>query len=220
MFPRVEQLTRCLVDKPATQRDQSSHREFKGLFAQILLRYLETSAPEGSVERVLQLTGETWSVTELTTVSGPIPATSATVLALARRSWSETGNVRTRTACSMRRVATSFMFPSSSQMLAIGPNRLARVIGKFRNFENSALHTDGKGTKLNGSRVFDGHGVAAEGSSRPPRCDMSLVDSDAHHGGPCATRPSMRTVGAALYKAKTVGRDHCVVSPSDRAQSL
>ena len=122
-------------------------------------------------------------------------------------------------ACSMRRVTTSVMIPSSSQCVAIGFYGRARVIGKFRNFENSALQTDGKGTKLNGSRVVDGHGVAGEGSTRPPRCDMSLVDSDAHHGGPCATRPAMRTVGAALYEAKTGGRDHCVVSPSDRAQS-
>ena len=57
------------MDKPAAQRNQFANREFNGLFAQILLRYLETSAPEGSVERVLQLAGETRSVTELVDAS-------------------------------------------------------------------------------------------------------------------------------------------------------
>jgi len=57
------------MDKPAAQPNQFANREFNGLFAQILLRYLETSAPEGSVERVLQLAGETRSVTELVDAS-------------------------------------------------------------------------------------------------------------------------------------------------------
>ena len=57
------------MDKPAAQPNQFANRDFNGLFAQILLRYLETSAPEGSVERVLQLAGETRSVTELVDAS-------------------------------------------------------------------------------------------------------------------------------------------------------
>ena len=57
------------MDKPAAQPNQFANREFNGLFAQILLRYLETSAPEGSVERVLRLADETRSVTELVDAS-------------------------------------------------------------------------------------------------------------------------------------------------------
>ena len=49
------------MDKPA-RREPPSPRDFNGLFAQTLLRYLELCAPEGSVERVLQLAGEARSV--------------------------------------------------------------------------------------------------------------------------------------------------------------
>ena len=53
------------MDKLATQSDQSSCRDINGLFAQTLFRYLELSAPEGSIERVLRLAGETRSLAEL-----------------------------------------------------------------------------------------------------------------------------------------------------------
>ena len=53
------------MNKLATQSDQSSCRDINGLFAQTLFRYLELSAPEGSIERVLRLGGETRSLAEL-----------------------------------------------------------------------------------------------------------------------------------------------------------
>ena len=57
------------MGKPATQSDQSPRRDINGLFAQTVFRYLETSAPQGSVERVLRLAGETRSVAELSDTS-------------------------------------------------------------------------------------------------------------------------------------------------------
>ncbi len=54
------------MSKPAGQRDETSHRDFNGLFAQTLFRYLELRAPEGTVEQVLRSAGETRSVDELT----------------------------------------------------------------------------------------------------------------------------------------------------------
>jgi hypothetical protein len=64
-----------LVSKPVKQGDRSTDRDFSGLTVQTLFGYLGAWAPAGSIERVLQLAGETRTVAELTDSCTQAPVT-------------------------------------------------------------------------------------------------------------------------------------------------
>jgi hypothetical protein len=57
------------MDKPVREGNRSPNRDLNGLVVQTLFGYLETRAPAGSVERILELAGETRSIAELSDAS-------------------------------------------------------------------------------------------------------------------------------------------------------
>ena len=53
------------MDKPVREGNRSPNRDLNGLVVQTLFGYLETRAPAGSVDRMLELAGETRTIAEL-----------------------------------------------------------------------------------------------------------------------------------------------------------